>query len=451
MPTALITGITGQDGAYLAEFLLAKGYQVHGMVRRSSSENFERIAHLAARITLHQADLLDQLSIVNLLREVRPQEVYNLAAQSFVPTSWLQPLLTGEFTALGVTRVLEAIRLVDPQIRFYQASSSEMFGKVQEEPQNERTPFWPRSPYGVAKVYGHWITVNYRESYGLFACSGILFNHESPLRGKEFVTRKVTDAAARIKLGVQQELRLGNLDALRDWGFAGDYVEAMWLMLQQDQPDDYVVATGVKHSVRELVEIAFARVGLDPGKCVRTDPALLRPAEVNHLCGDSSQAREKLGWRPKVDFRELIEMMVDADLQRVRGELAAGERRLSLGERTPVRGVKGEMTMTPGFTHDDVFPVIARLIRQSVSDAEGFVSHQDLVEALLADPMGEKLIDAARADRDKDRSAAWWASNMVQWFSQKITAGASDHARDFERVHREDGYAYRPARPSNKT
>jgi GDPmannose 4,6-dehydratase len=267
--------------------------------------------------------LLDQLSIVNLLREVRPREVYNLAAQSFVPTSWLQPLLTGEFTALGVTRMLEAVRLVDPQIRFYQASSSEMFGKVQEEPQNERTPFWPRSPYGVAKVYGHWITVNYRESYGLFACSGILFNHESPLRGKEFVSRKVTDAAARIKLGVQQELRLGNLDALRDWGFAGDYVEAMWLMLQQDQPNDYVIATGVKHSVRELVEIAFARAGLDPEKHVRTDPALLRPAEVNHLCGDSSKAREKLGWKPKVSFRELIEMMVDADLSRVGRELAA--------------------------------------------------------------------------------------------------------------------------------
>jgi GDPmannose 4,6-dehydratase len=325
MPAALITGITGQDGAYLAEFLLAKGYAVHGMVRRSSSENFERIAHLADRLTLHQADLLDQLSIVNLLREVRPREVYNLAAQSFVPTSWLQPLLTGEFTALGVTRMLEAIRLVDPQIRFYQASSSEMFGKVQEEPQNERTPFWPRSPYGVAKVYGHWITVNYRESYDLFACSGILFNHESPLRGKEFVSRKVTDAVARIKLGVQQELRLGNLDALRDWGFAGDYVEAMWLMLQQDQPDDYVVATGIKHSVRELVEIAFARVGLDPEKYVKTDPALLRPAEVNHLCGDSGKARKKLGWRPKASFRELIEMMVDADLQRVRRELAASQ------------------------------------------------------------------------------------------------------------------------------
>ncbi|HVX61217.1 MAG TPA: GDP-mannose 4,6-dehydratase [Pirellulales bacterium] len=323
MPTALITGITGQDGAYLAEFLLGKGYEVHGMVRRSSSENFERIQHLKDRVSLHQADLLDQLSIVNLLREVKPNEVYNLAAQSFVPTSWLQPLLTGEFTALGVTRILEAIRLVDPQIRFYQASSSEMFGKVQQEPQTESTPFWPRSPYGVAKVYGHWITVNYRESYELFACSGILFNHESPLRGKEFVSRKVTDAAARIKLGVQQELRLGNLDALRDWGFAGDYVEAMWMMLQQDEPDDYVVATGVKHSVRELVEIAFARVGLDPKEHVRTDPALLRPAEVNHLCGDAGKARAKLGWRPKVAFRELVEMMVDADLERVRREIAA--------------------------------------------------------------------------------------------------------------------------------
>jgi GDPmannose 4,6-dehydratase len=315
---ALITGITGQDGAYLARFLLDKGYQVHGMVRRSSSENFERIADLAGKITLHQADLLDQLSIVNLLREIRPREVYNLAAQSFVPTSWLQPLLTGEFTALGVTRVLEAVRLVDPAIRFYQASSSEMFGKVQEEPQTERTPFWPRSPYGVSKVYGHWITVNYRESYGMFCCSGILFNHESPLRGKEFVTRKVTDAAARIKLGVQDTLRLGNLGAMRDWGFAGDYVEAMWLMLQQDSPDDYVIATGEKHTVRELAEIAFARVGLDPEKHVMVDPALLRPAEVNHLCGDASKARGRLGWRPRVGFRELVEMMVDADLERMR-------------------------------------------------------------------------------------------------------------------------------------
>lgn len=319
-PAALITGITGQDGAYLARFLLDKGYQVHGMVRRSSSENFERIADLTGRITLHQADLLDQLSIVNLLHTVRPREVYNLAAQSFVPTSWLQPLLTGDFTALGVTRVLEAIRLVDRNIRFYQASSSEMFGKVRCEPQNEDTPFWPRSPYGVAKVYGHWITVNYRESYEMFCCSGILFNHESPLRGKEFVSRKVTDAVARIKLGRQDRLKLGNLDAMRDWGFAGDYVEAMWLMLQQDQPDDYVVATGEKHTVRELVDIAFARVGLNPSQYVETDPALLRPAEVNHLCGDSTKARQKLGWRPRVGFRELIEMMVDADLQRVRAE-----------------------------------------------------------------------------------------------------------------------------------
>ena len=258
---ALITGITGQDGAYLAEFLLDKGYEVHGMVRRSSTERFERIDHLRDRLTLHQADLLDQLSIVTLLQDVRPEEVYNLAAQSFVPTSWLQPLLTGEFTALGVTRMLEAIRLVDRTIRFYQASSSEMFGAVREEPQNEQTPFYPRSPYGVAKVYGHWITVNYRESYDIFACSGILFNHESPRRGKEFVTRKVTDAVARIKLGVQEKLLLGNLDATRDWGFAGDYVQAMWLMLQQDAPTDYVVATGRKHTVRELVEEAFAHVG----------------------------------------------------------------------------------------------------------------------------------------------------------------------------------------------
>ncbi|HWB09479.1 MAG TPA: GDP-mannose 4,6-dehydratase [Pirellulales bacterium] len=319
---ALITGITGQDGAYLARFLLGKGYEVHGMVRRSSSENFERIADLRGQIRLHQADLLDQLSIVNLLREIRPREVYNLAAQSFVPTSWLQPLLTGEFTALGVARVLEAIRLVDPAIRFYQASSSEMFGKVQEEPQTERTSFWPRSPYGVSKVYGHWITVNYRESYGMFCCSGILFNHESPLRGKEFVTRKVTDAAARIKLGVQDKLRLGNLDAMRDWGFAGDYVEAMWLMLQQETPDDYVVATGEKHTVRELVEIAFARVDLEPAKYVEIDPALLRPAEVNHLCGDATKARNRLGWRPRVGFHELIDMMVDADLERVRREIS---------------------------------------------------------------------------------------------------------------------------------
>jgi GDPmannose 4,6-dehydratase len=335
-PRALITGITGQDGAYLAELLLAKGYEVHGMVRRASSENFERIAHLTGKITLHQADLLDQLSIVNVLSAVRPREVYNLAAQSFVPTSWVQPLLTGEFTALGVTRVLEGIRLVDPGIRFYQASSSEMFGKVQAEPQNEGTPFWPRSPYGVAKVYGHWITVNYRESYGIFACSGILFNHESPRRGKEFVTRKVTDAVARIKLGLQSELFLGNLAAMRDWGFAGDYVEAMWLMLQRDAPDDYVVASGEKHSVQELVEIAFGCVGLNAAEHVRLDPALLRPAEVNHLCGDAAKARRVLGWRPKVGFRQLIEMMVEADLERVGREASGTTPAAALERRSEV-------------------------------------------------------------------------------------------------------------------
>jgi len=320
---ALITGVTGQDGSYLSEFLLQKGYEVHGIVRRSSTENFERIAHLSGKIVLHQADLLDQLSIVNVLSAVRPTEVYNLAAQSFVPTSWMQPLLTGEFTALGVTRMLEGIRVVDPSIRFYQASSSEMFGKVQEVPQTERTPFWPRSPYGVAKVYGHWITVNYRESYNLFACSGILFNHESPRRGKEFVTRKITDAVARIKLGVTHELRLGNLDAQRDWGYAGDYVEAMWLMLQRDAPDDFVVATGEMHSVRQVVDIAFAHVGLDVDRYVRIDPALIRPAEVHQLRGGSAKARSVLKWRPKVGFRQLIEMMVDADLDRVRGEMGA--------------------------------------------------------------------------------------------------------------------------------
>ena len=319
---ALITGITGQDGAYLAAFLLEKDYEVHGMVRRSSTDSFERIAHLRDRLVLHQADLLDQLSIITLVRETRPHEVYNLAAQSFVPTSWLQPLLTGEFTALGVTRVLEAIRLVDPKIHFYQASSSEMFGEVRQEPQNEQTPFWPRSPYGVAKVYGHWITVNYRESYNIFACSGILFNHESPLRGKEFVTRKVTDAAARIKLGVQEKLKLGNLDAMRDWGYAGDYVQAMWLMLQQDKPDDYVVATGEKHSVRELVELAFGHLDLDWHDHVESDPKLFRPAEVNTLRGDAAKARTVLGWRRTVTFPELVRMMVDADLKRVQREVA---------------------------------------------------------------------------------------------------------------------------------
>jgi GDPmannose 4,6-dehydratase len=319
---ALITGITGQDGSYLTEFLLAQGYEVHGMVRRSSTEKFDRINHLRSKITLHQADLLDQLSIVNLIRDVRPHEVYNLAAQSFVPTSWLQPLLTGDFTALGVTRMLEAVRLVDPAIRFYQASSSEMFGAVREEPQNEHTPFWPRSPYGVAKVYGHWITVNYRESYNLFACSGILFNHESPRRGTEFVTRKVTDGVARVKLGLEKKLRLGNLDAMRDWGFSGDYVRAMWMMLQQEVPDDYVVATGKKHSVRQLVELAFGHVGLNWQDYVEVDPQYLRPAEVNTLCGDSSKARRVLGWRPEVTFEQLVAMMVDADLARVGREMS---------------------------------------------------------------------------------------------------------------------------------
>ena len=325
-PVARITGITGQDGPYLAELLLEKGYEVHGMVRRSSSENFERIGHLRERISLHQADLLDQLSLIRLLEETRPHELYNLGAQSFVPTSWSQPLLTGEFTALGVTRLLEAIRLVDTTIRFFQASSSEMFGKVRMEPQNEDTPFWPRSPYGVAKAYGHWITVNYRESYGLFACSGIMFNHESPRRGKEFVTRKVTDGAARIKFGLQDKLKLGNLEARRDWGFAGDYVRAMWLMLQQNEPDDYVIATGKQHSVRELVELAFDRVGLDPTHHIEIDPSLIRPAEVNTLRGDASKARDVLGWQPTVSFEECITMMVDADLARVRWEVERCDR-----------------------------------------------------------------------------------------------------------------------------
>jgi GDPmannose 4,6-dehydratase len=318
---ALITGITGQAGAYLAEFLLEKGYEVHGMVRRSSGDRAERIDHFAARLHLHQADLLDQLSLVTLVQEARPHEVYNLAAQSFVPTSWQQPLLTSEFTALGVTRVLEAIRLVDPTIRFYQASSSEMFGQVRAEPQDEVTPFWPRSPYAVAKTYGHFITVNYRESYGIFACSGILFNHESPLRGKEFVSRKITDAVARIKLGVQKRLSLGNLDALRDWGYAGDFVRAMWLMLQHDEPDDYVIATGVSHSVRDLVEVAFGHVGLDWKEYVDVDNAFFRPAEVNKLRGDYSKAKRVLGWEPTVSFEALIQMMVDADLARVRREM----------------------------------------------------------------------------------------------------------------------------------
>ncbi len=317
MKRAIVTGITGQDGSYLAEFLLSRGYEVHGMVRRSSAENFERIAHLGRKITLHQADLLDQLSIISLLRKVRPREVYNLAAQSFVPTSWVQPVLTGEFTALGVTRMLEAIRLVDSRIRFYQASSSEMFGKVRETPQDEDTPFHPRSPYGVAKVYGHWITINYRESFGLFACSGILFNHESPRRGMEFVTRKISHAAAAIRLGLQKELRLGNLDARRDWGFAGDYVRAMWLMLQQKRPDDFVIATGRSHTVREFCQLAFARAGLDWKRHVKVDPKLFRPADVDILCGNAARARRRLGWKPEVSFRELVHRMVDADLERL--------------------------------------------------------------------------------------------------------------------------------------
>jgi GDPmannose 4,6-dehydratase len=324
---AIITGITGQDGSYLAELLLEKGYEVHGMVRRASTENFDRIAHLGDRVRLHQADLLDQLSIIEVLREVRPDEVYNLAAMSFVPTSWKQPVLTGEFTGIGVTRMLEAIRLLDPKgIRFYQASSSEMFGKVQEVPQKETTPFYPRSPYGVAKVYGHFITVNYRESYGMFGCSGILFNHESPRRGREFVSRKVTDGAARIKVGQAGELRLGNLDAQRDWGFAGDYVKAMWLMLQQDRPDDYVIATGQTHSVRDLVRVAFDFAGLDWQRYVVQDPALIRPAEVDLLIGDAGKARRVLGWQPEVTFEGLVRMMVEEDLKRLSRTRRQGDR-----------------------------------------------------------------------------------------------------------------------------
>jgi len=317
---ALITGVTGQDGSYLAEFLLEQGYEVVGMVRRTSTVNFQRIQHIQHRLTLVQGDLLDQSSLVDIIHEHRPQEVYNLAAQSFVPTSWKQPVLTGEFTALGVTRVLEAIRMVDPAIRFYQASSSEIFGKVREVPQNEKTPFYPRSPYGVAKVYGHWITVNYRESYDIFACSGILFNHGSPRRGLEFSERKVAHGAARIKLGLAKELRLGNLEAKRDWGYAGDYVKAMWLMLQQDQPDDYVVGTGATRSIRELCAEAFSYLGLDWQDYVVVDPALIRPADVDQLVADASKARRVLGWQPNVSFRELIHMTVDADLALLRKE-----------------------------------------------------------------------------------------------------------------------------------
>jgi GDPmannose 4,6-dehydratase len=314
---ALITGITGQDGSYLAELLLEKGYEVFGMTRRASTENVERIGHLTDRITLLQGDLLDPSSLDAALRVAQPGEVYNLAAQSFVPTSWNQPVLTAEFTGVAVTRMLEAVRAVDPEIRFYQASSSEMYGKVREIPQTELTPFHPRSPYGVAKVYGHYITVNYRESYDLFTVSGILFNHESPRRGLEFVTRKISDGVARIKHGLAEELRLGNLEAKRDWGFAGDYVEAMWLMLQESEPSDYVVATGEEHSVQEFVEVAFARAGLDPEQHVVQDPQFMRPAEVDHLVGDASKARERLGWEPGTSFRELVELMVDADLERL--------------------------------------------------------------------------------------------------------------------------------------
>jgi len=313
---ALITGVTGQDGSYLAEHLLAKGYEVLGVVRRTSHHSYERIDHLLDRVEIVTADLLDQHSLTQVIGKHQPDEVYNLAAQSFVPTSFTQPVLTGEFTALGVTRILEAIRLAHPKARFYQASSSEMFGKVVETPQSERTSFHPRSPYGVAKVYGHWITVNYRESYGLYAVSGILFNHESPRRGIEFVTRKVSDAVARIKLGLATELRLGNLDARRDWGFAGDYVDAMWRMLQQPEPDDYVIGTGETHSVRELVEVAFAHVGLDYRDFVKTDPSFLRPAEVDLLVADPTKAKRVLGWEPTVDFASLVRMMVDADLER---------------------------------------------------------------------------------------------------------------------------------------
>ncbi|HZQ99578.1 MAG TPA: GDP-mannose 4,6-dehydratase [Chloroflexota bacterium] len=316
MPRALITGITGQDGSYLAEFLLSKGYDVYGLIRRTSIVIDDRISHLMNDVELIDGDLLDQLSLIKAIRTAKPDEVYNLAAMSFVPTSFVQPVLTGEYTALGVTKMLEAIRLADWPIKFYQASSSEMFGKVQEVPQRETTPFYPRSPYGVAKLYGHWITVNYRESYGMFNCSGMLFNHESPRRGLEFSTRKISNGVARIKLGLQKELRLGNLDAKRDWGYAGDYVRAMWLMLQQDKPDDYVVATGETHSVAEFAELAFAVVGIKNWQdYVKVDPALLRPADVDLLIGDPTKAREKLGWRPEVSFPQLVQMMVEADLK----------------------------------------------------------------------------------------------------------------------------------------
>jgi GDPmannose 4,6-dehydratase len=331
MSIALVTGITGQDGSYLADLLLEKGYEVHGMVRRSSTETFERIAHLQDRVHLHQADLLDQSSLVSLLRTVRPDELYNLAAQSFVPTSWSQPSLTGEFTALGVTRMLDAVRLVDPGVRFYQASSSEMFGKVREVPQNESTAFYPRSPYAAAKAYGHFITVNYRESYDVFAVSGILFNHESPRRGREFVTRKVSEGVARIKLGLQDELRLGNLDAKRDWGYAPEYVEAMWRMIQAPKAEDFVIGTGIHHSVRDCVTHAFEHVGLDPDDFVRVDAELIRPAEVDTLLADPSKAKQQLGWNARTSFEELMRIMVEADLEAQ--EAATGARRGRGGAR----------------------------------------------------------------------------------------------------------------------
>jgi GDPmannose 4,6-dehydratase len=324
--TALVTGVTGQDGSYLAELLLEKGYEVVGMVRRSSTVNFGRMEHIQDRITLAHGDLLDQTSLIGIMDQYQPDEIYNLAAQSFVPISWQQPVLTGEFTAMGVTRMLEAMRNAVPQARFYQASSSEMFGKVREVPQSERTPFHPRSPYGVAKVYGHWITVNYRESYDLFACSGILFNHESPRRGLEFVTRKVTRGAAMIKLGLADELRLGNLEARRDWGYAGDYVRAMWLILQQDEPSDYVVGTGETHSVRELCQVAFEYLDLDWEEYVVVDPEFYRPAEVDLLVSDPSRARTELGWEPTVSFPELVQMMVDADLEQITQERRVSEK-----------------------------------------------------------------------------------------------------------------------------
>jgi GDPmannose 4,6-dehydratase len=320
---ALITGITGQDGSYLAEFLVAKGYEVHGLVRRSSTETFQRLLAVRDQVTLHTGDLLDQRSLVDVLKATRPHEIYNLAAMSFVAASWVQPTLTAEFTGVGVTRLLEAMREVCPEARLYQASSSEMFGKVREVPQRETTPFYPRSPYGVAKAYGHFITVNYRESYDLFACSGILFNHESPRRGLEFVTRKVSHAAAAIKLGLQDELPMGNLDARRDWGYAPEYVEAMWLMLQRDEPDDYVIGTGLSHSVEDLITIAFDQVGLTPSSHVRSDPALFRPAEVDNLIGDSTKARKELGWEPRTSFEELVQLMVDADLELLHSEAPA--------------------------------------------------------------------------------------------------------------------------------